>query len=263
VAGVEPASTTETFVALRLDIDNWRWAGVPFFIRAGKALAGTVTELRIVFRRPPRLAFVQQPGRPKPNQLILRLDPDPALQLVLQAKGVVRGTSAPVHLDLRFAEELGSPPEPYERVLDAAIRGDGRLFAREDSVEETWRILQPLLDAPPPVQAYPVGSFGPPAAEEIVRGYPGWHHPWMAERADRGRADSDLVAVSPEDVGVDQGSPDASHVEAAHLLADEAAPRLERTADTRSTSTTSERDGPSARLAHATEAVSCSDQAAP
>jgi glucose-6-phosphate 1-dehydrogenase len=263
VAGVEPASTTETFVALRLDIDNWRWAGVPFFIRAGKALAGTVTELRIVFRRPPRLAFVQQPGRPEPNQLILRLDPDPALQLVLQAKGVVRGTSAPVHLDLRFAEELGSPPEPYERVLDAAIRGDGRLFAREDSVEETWRILQPLLDAPPPVQAYPVGSFGPPAAEEIVRGYPGWHHPWMAERADRGRADSDLVAVSPEDVGVDQGSPDASHVEAAHLLADEAAPRLERTADTRSTSTTSKRDGPSARLAHATEAVSCSDQAAP
>jgi glucose-6-phosphate 1-dehydrogenase len=181
VLGVAPVSATETFVALRLDIDNWRWAGVPFFIRAGKGLALTATELRVVFRRPPRLAFVQQPGRPEPNQLVLRLDPDPALRLVLQSKGVAPGTTEPAHLDLRFAEEFGSPPEPYERVLEAAIRGDGRLFAREDSVEETWRILQPLLDDPPPVQTYPAGSFGPAAADEIVRGYPAWHHPWIAE----------------------------------------------------------------------------------
>jgi glucose-6-phosphate 1-dehydrogenase len=110
-----------------------------------------------VFPRPPRLAFVHQSARPEPNQLVLRLDPDPALRLVLQFKGVARGTSEPVHLGLGFAEELGSPPEPYERVLDAAIRGDGRLFSREDSVEETWRILQPLLDAPPPLETYSVG----------------------------------------------------------------------------------------------------------
>jgi glucose-6-phosphate 1-dehydrogenase len=175
VPGVAGNSTTETFAALRLDIDNSRWRGVPFFVRAGKALARTVTELRVFFRRPPRLAFVPQPARPEPNQLVLRLDPDPGLRLVLQAKSAARGTSEPVHLDLEFAEELGTPPEPYERILHAAIRGDARLFTREDSIEETWRILQPLLDAPPPTATYSVGSSGPTAAGSIVQGYPGWH----------------------------------------------------------------------------------------
>jgi len=179
IPGVAPESATETFVAARFDIENWRWAGVPFFIRAGKALACKATEVRVFFRRPPRLAFVPAPPRPEPNQVILRVDPEPGLRVVLQSKAPEKGTCQPVHLDLRFADELGTPPEPYERLLDAALRGDHRLFARYDCAEETWRVVQPLLDAPPPVEGYPKGSFGPRGADMIVRGYPPWRRPWL------------------------------------------------------------------------------------
>jgi glucose-6-phosphate 1-dehydrogenase len=179
VPGVAPDSDTETFVALRLDVDNWRWHGVPFFIRAGKALACRATEVRVFFRRPPRLAFVPAPPRPEPNQLILRVDPDPGLRLVLQSKSPERVTSQPVHLDLQFADELGVPPDPYERLLDAALRGDHTLFARRDCVEETWRIVQPILDQPPRVESYLPGSFGPQSSELIVRGFQQWRYPWL------------------------------------------------------------------------------------
>jgi glucose-6-phosphate 1-dehydrogenase len=183
VPGVAPDSTTETFVAVRFDVDNWRWAGVPFFIRTGKVLACRATEVRVFFRRPPRLAFVPAPPRPEPNQVVLRVDPEPGLRVVLQSKAPEKGTSQPVHLDLRFADELGTPPDPYERLLDAALRGDHRLFPRRDCVEETWRIIQPLLDNPPPVDGYPKGSFGPPSADKIVRGYPPWRRPWLPDDA--------------------------------------------------------------------------------
>jgi glucose-6-phosphate 1-dehydrogenase len=183
IPGVAPDSTTETFVAARFDIDSWRWAGVPFFIRTGKALACKATEVRVFFRRPPRLAFVPAPPRPEPNQVVLRVDPEPGLQVVLQSKAPERGRSQPVHLDLRFADELGTPPDPYERLLDAALCGDHRLFARHDCIEETWRIVQPLLDTPPPVEGYAKGSFGPHGADMIVRGYPPWRCPWMPGQA--------------------------------------------------------------------------------
>jgi glucose-6-phosphate 1-dehydrogenase len=179
IPGVAPGSTTETFVAARFDIDNWRWAGVPFFVRAGKALTCRATEVRVFFRRPPRLAFVPAPPRPEPNQFVLRVDPEPGLRVVLQSKAPEKGTCQPVHLDLRFADELGTPPEAYERLLNAMLRGDHKLFARDDCIDETWRIIQPLLDAPPPVQGYPKGSFGPPGADMLVRGYPPWRHPWV------------------------------------------------------------------------------------
>jgi glucose-6-phosphate 1-dehydrogenase len=181
IPGVAPDSTTETFVAVRFDIENWRWAGVPFFIRTGKALACRATEVRVFFRRPPRLAFVPAPPRPEPNQVVLRVDPEPGLRVVLQSKAPEKGTCRPVHLDLRFADELGAPPDPYERLLDAALRGDHRLFARHDCAEQTWRIIQPLLDSPPPVEGYPKGSFGPPGANMIVRSYPPWHRPWLPD----------------------------------------------------------------------------------
>ena len=192
IPGVAPESATETFVAARFDIENWRWAGVPFFIRAGKALACKATEVRVFFRRPPRLAFVPAPPRPEPNQVILRVDPEPGLRVVLQSKAPEKGTCQPVHLDLRFADELGTPPEPYERLLDAALRGDHRLFARYDCAEETWRVVQPLLDAPPPAESYPKGSFGPPGADMVVRGYPPWRCPWLPgdARAGNGTAPS-------------------------------------------------------------------------
>ena len=181
VYGVAPDSATETFVALRLDIDNWRWQGVPFFVRTGKALACTGTEVRVCFRRPPKLAFVPAPPRPEQNQFILRIGPEPGLRVVIQSKAPESGTCQPIHLDLKFADELGMPPEPYERLLYAALRGFHHLFARQDCVEETWRIVQPLLDNPPPVQSYQPGSFGPPDSDALVRGFPAWRTPWLPE----------------------------------------------------------------------------------
>ena len=177
VPGVAPGSTTETYVALRLEIDNWRWADVPIFLRAGKALPRRVTEVRLFLRRTPRLAFLPQPTRAEPNQIVLRIDPDPGLRLQLSA--LAEQSWRAVHLDSSFVRELGEPPEPYERLLHAAIVGDHQLFARQDSVEETWRIVQPLLEHPPDVLPYPRGSWGPKDAETLVRGHPGWQDPWL------------------------------------------------------------------------------------
>jgi glucose-6-phosphate 1-dehydrogenase len=177
VPGVAPGSVTETYVALRLEIDNWRWADVPIFLRAGKALPHKVTEVRLLLRRTPRLAFLALPARAEPNQIVLRIDPDPGLRLQLSA--LAEPSWRPVHLDTSFARELGEPPEPYERLLHAALAGDRQLFARQDSVGQTWRIVQPLLDHPPGVRPYPRGSWGPDDAEALVRGHPRWQPPWL------------------------------------------------------------------------------------
>jgi glucose-6-phosphate 1-dehydrogenase len=177
VPGVSRGSQTETFAALRLEIDNWRWSGVPFFIRAGKALAARATEVRIIFKPPPRLAFAQH--TPCPDEFILRIDPNPGADLVVQAKQPGAVSTRTVDLSLIFSEELADAPEPYERLLGEALQGDARLFTREDGVEQTWRIVQPLLDAPPPVEPYTPGSWGPASAETLLAGYPGWRDPWL------------------------------------------------------------------------------------
>jgi glucose-6-phosphate 1-dehydrogenase len=149
IAGVPQDSTTETFVALRLDVDSWRWASVPFFVRAGKALACKGMEVRVFFRRPLRLAFVSSPyGRSRTSSSCGWI-PNLGCSLSYNPRRRSAGTCRPLHLDLRFADELGIPREPYERLLDTALRGDHRLFARRDCVEETWRVVQPLLDRPP------------------------------------------------------------------------------------------------------------------
>jgi glucose-6-phosphate 1-dehydrogenase len=176
---VKPASATETYAALKVEVNNWRWAGVPFFIRAGKALAATVTEVRVILKRPPRLAFLEEPPKPDPTQIVLRIDPDAGLQFVLLSKGPDRKPQR-VHLDLSFAKELGPPLEPYERLLHDALVGELSLFTREDSVEETWRILQPLLDQASAPERYAPGSWGPPGAEDIVSGHSSWYPPWLA-----------------------------------------------------------------------------------
>jgi glucose-6-phosphate 1-dehydrogenase len=179
VPGVSPGSQTETFAALRLEIDNWRWSGVPFFIRAGKALAERVTEVRVIFKRPPRVAFASV-LTPDANELVLRIDPKPGADLIVQAKKPgAKATTRSVDLSLIFADELGEAPEPYERLLGDALRGDARQFTREDSVEETWRIVQPLLDDPPPVQTYSQGTWGPEGCRALVTGYPSWRMPWL------------------------------------------------------------------------------------
>ena len=178
VPGVAESSTTETFAALRLDVDNWRWAGVPFFIRAGKALAVRSTEVRIVFKRPPHLAFAPH-LTPEADQLVLRIDPAPGADLLVQAKRPGAQTTRSVDLSLVFSEELGDAPEPYERLLGDALQGNASLFTREDGVEETWRIVQPLLDDPPPVERYDRGSWGPKSADRLLAGFPHWHVPWL------------------------------------------------------------------------------------
>jgi glucose-6-phosphate 1-dehydrogenase len=178
VKGVAPDSDTETFVALRLDVDTWRWNGVPFFIRAGKVLPAKATEVRVVFKQPPRLGIG---GRmlPDPDEFILRIQPDPGAELCLIAKkGGVEALQR-VHLDLLFGEQVGDQPEPYERLLRDALDGDSSRFPSQDSIEQTWRIVQPLLDDPPPVEAYDPGSWGPESAAKLVNSHGGWREPWL------------------------------------------------------------------------------------
>jgi glucose-6-phosphate 1-dehydrogenase len=179
VAGVAKDSTTETFVALRLEIDNWRWAGVPIFLRAGKALPERITEVRLFTHRVPSVGFLPEHRRRSgPNQIVLRIDPDPGLRLQLAALEDDRWRD--LHLDSSFMQDLGEPLLPYERLLHGALSGDHRLFAREDAIEETWRIVQPLLDNPGEIHSYEPGSWGPDAARELLRGHRGWQQPWLA-----------------------------------------------------------------------------------
>jgi glucose-6-phosphate 1-dehydrogenase len=180
IDGVKPDSTTETFVALRLDIQSWRWAGVPFFIRAGKRLPVTQTELRLVFKHPPRLPVFPPSRMPEPNQLVVKLDPTTGIRLVVDAHRADVGGPAEVELDLEFALQGGEGPTPYEVLLLAALHGNPMRFTRQDAVEEAWRIFQPLLDAPPPVLPYAPGTWGPDEAERLVRGHGSWREPWIA-----------------------------------------------------------------------------------
>jgi glucose-6-phosphate 1-dehydrogenase len=179
IDGVAKDSTTETYAALRLDIDNWRWSGVPWFIRTGKKLPLTQTELRAVFRDPPRLGFMEHgKRRPEPNQFVVKLDPAAGTRVILDAHRADLAGPEAVHLDVEFAEQGGEAPTPYEVLLLDAMRGESARFTRQDGVEEAWRIFEPLLREPPPVERYAPGSWGPQAAERLVAGFGSWHGPW-------------------------------------------------------------------------------------
>jgi glucose-6-phosphate 1-dehydrogenase len=178
IPGVAKDSQTETYVALRLEIDNWRWAGVPFFVRTGKRLAATETELRLVFKHPPRLGFLRDGHRlPEPSQLIVRLDPHAGVRLILDAHRADLDAAGEIELDMTFAQEGGEGATPYEVLLQAALEGQSAPFTRQDSIEETWRIVQPLLSSPPPVVSYKPGSWGPAKANRLVH----WQRPWVAQ----------------------------------------------------------------------------------
>ena len=181
IDGVAHDSTTETYAAMRLDIDNWRWSGVPWFIRAGKCLPATQTELRVIFRHPPRLGFIEHDHhrRPEPDQLVIKLDPGTGVQVQLDAHRADRSGPCAITLDMEFAQEGGEAPTPYEVLLLDAMRGDSTRFTRQDSVEETWRIFQRFLDSPPPVHPYAPGSWGPEEGKRLVSGYGTWHGPWV------------------------------------------------------------------------------------
>ena len=180
IDGVGKDSTTETFAAVRLDIDNWRWSGVPWFIRTGKRLPATQTELRAVFRDPPRLGFMELGRRrPEPNQFVVKLDPSTGTQLILDAHRADAGGAQAIMFDVEFAEQGGEAPTPYEVLLLDAMRGDSTRFTRQDGVEETWRIFQPLLENPPPVHPYAPGSWGPTEANRLLAGFGSWRGPWV------------------------------------------------------------------------------------
>jgi glucose-6-phosphate 1-dehydrogenase len=179
IDGVAPDSTTETYAALRLDLANWRWDGVPFFIRTGKRLKALQTELRLVLKSPPRLGFKHGSKMPVPNQIVIKLDPTTGVRIVVDAHRGDEMGAGRIDLDAEFAEQGGEGATPYEVLLEAAMRGDAMRFTRQDGVEEQWRIMQPLLDNPPPVHQYAPGSWGPEAGDQLVSGHGRWHGPWV------------------------------------------------------------------------------------
>jgi glucose-6-phosphate 1-dehydrogenase len=178
VKDVAADSTTETFAAVELEVDNWRWAGVPFFVRAGKCLAVKSSEVTVFFKRPPRLGV--GPGKtPEPNQMTIRIEPEPGARTRLYAKKAAEEAFQAADLEVLFEKVPGEDPEPYERLLGDAIAGEHGLFTRQSSIEETWRVVQPLLDEPGPVRRYEQGSWGPEQAEKLTRGYGQWSQPWL------------------------------------------------------------------------------------
>jgi glucose-6-phosphate 1-dehydrogenase len=174
-AGVAADSTTETYVAMTLHVDNWRWVGVPVHLRAGKALPLTVLDVVLVLRPPPRALF-SGPGQgpPPANRIRLRLQPDAGVTITLLAKRPGGGdvaTEVPVSVDFRTT--LGAAEQPYERILADALAGDPTHFARMDNLEQAWRIVGPALDPATKPHPYSVGSWGPPAADKLP-GETGW-----------------------------------------------------------------------------------------
>lgn len=179
IDGVAAGSATETYAALRLEIENWRWSGVPFFIRTGKRLPVTQTELRLVFKRPPPLGFGLMGPHSEANQVVVKLDPSTGVRLTLDARRTDISAVGRIDLDMEFAEQGGEGATPYEVLLRAALIGDSTRFTRQDGVDETWRIMQPLLDAPPPVHVYRPGTWGPAEADELTAEHGGWREPWV------------------------------------------------------------------------------------
>jgi glucose-6-phosphate 1-dehydrogenase len=181
--GIPPDSTTETFAAVRLEVDNWRWAGVPFYLRTGKRLARKVTEIAVILKPVPHLAFSQDGSLGVlPNQLILTLQPNEGVSLRLGAKiPGSRMVIRPVHMEFLYGTAfLSQSPEAYERLITDAMRGDATLFTRDDEVEAQWRICDPILKAwsehHTPLPQYEAGSQGPVQANEVLLP----NHAWRA-----------------------------------------------------------------------------------
>ena len=174
--GVAPESNVETYAALRLSIDSWRWSGVPFYVRAGKCLPVAATEVVVDLKAPPAKVFEDSAAEP-PDHLRFRLGPDVAIALGARAKRP--GTSMigrPIELFISQSE--GDEMEAYERLIGDAMNGDSSLFARQDEVEVAWGIVDPILNAKgTPVNEYAVGSWGPKVADDLIDGECSWHDP--------------------------------------------------------------------------------------
>jgi glucose-6-phosphate 1-dehydrogenase len=170
--GVAPDSQVETFAAVRLEVDSWRWAGVPFLIRAGKCLPITATEVLVKLKQPPlgKLA-------PGSNYLSFRLGPDLSLSLGAQVKRPGPGLESTLTELSALSENQGDEQEAYERLLGDAMRGDAMLFVREDAVEAAWRIVDRILGNVTPLHFYEPGTWGPPEADRLAEDIGGWHNP--------------------------------------------------------------------------------------
>jgi glucose-6-phosphate 1-dehydrogenase len=179
--GVPPESTTETYAAVRLHVDNWRWAGVPFYLRTGKRLARRLTEICVALKPVPHLA-IQQSGSVgvQPNRLILAIQPDEGVSLTLGAK--IPGSRMrirPVNMEFLYGTSfISQSPEAYERLILDAMRGEATLFTRDDEVDASWTIIDPILEAwsstPGPLPDYPAGSAGPTEADALLGGDREW-----------------------------------------------------------------------------------------
>jgi glucose-6-phosphate 1-dehydrogenase len=175
--GVKPDSSVETYAAIRLSIDTWRWAGVPFFIRAGKCLPLTATEVLVTLKAPPPTPVFEEVEHGHANYLRFRLSPDVFISLGARAK---QPGEAMLGEEVELVARHQSPEEmtAYERLLGDAVRGDQRAFAREDSVEAAWQVVEGVLGEPSPPHVYEPGSWGPPEADRLVS--PCWHNPTPA-----------------------------------------------------------------------------------
>lgn len=180
--GVAPDSTRETFAAMRLHVDSWRWAGVPFYVRTGKALPVKALEIVVELLPPPRLLFAGPDSEPPhPNVIRFSLGEDAGVSLTVQAKQPGRRiVTRPVEFGLDFEDALGPARPAYVRLLDDALDGNVTRFAREDTVEEAWRVFDPTLVARSPIYPYARGTWGPAEADRVV-GADHWHQPGEAE----------------------------------------------------------------------------------
>ena len=174
--GVAPESNVETYAAVRLSIDSWRWSGVPFYVRAGKCLPVTATEVVVDLKAPPAQVFEDSAAQP-PNHLRFRLGPDVAIALGARVKRPGASmTGRPI--ELFISQDEGDEMEAYERLIGDALHGDSALFARQDEVEAAWAIVDPILNASgTPVNDYAVGSWGPKIADKLVDDVCSWHDP--------------------------------------------------------------------------------------
>ncbi len=175
VDGVDPKSTVETYVAVRLGCDTWRWAGVPILIRAGKCMPVTATDVTITFKAPPHDVFGIEPMSPE-DTLRFRIWPEAAVSMTLHGKKPGAGWE-PQAEELSFAQQPGSDIRPYDRLIGAALDGERWLFARQDTVEAMWRIVDPVLGDVVPVHPYARGSWGPKEADRLLTDRDTWRDP--------------------------------------------------------------------------------------
>jgi glucose-6-phosphate 1-dehydrogenase len=173
--GVAADSTVETFAAIRLYIDSWRWAGVPFFIRTGKQLPLTATELLVTLKRPPQDVF-DPVLFGESDHVRFRLSPDVSISLGARVKAPGESMVGE-HVELVVRHASGDEMTPYERLLGDAIRGDAMLFVRQDSVEAAWQVVDPILGDATPVHEYDPGTWGPTEADGVIAADGPWHDP--------------------------------------------------------------------------------------